>query len=119
MDWRDYISLTAIVFVVVIAAAVLLHVPAAQLSDWRPATVLLAIMALIIFFALSPLFAPIRQPESITAALLGLSALLLTFVGMIISNQIIFLLLCVNLVALWSVVAYNHIQATKNNHAHR
>lgn len=119
MDWRDYISLTAIIFVAVIAVAVLLHVPAAQLSDWRPATVLLAVMALIIFFALSPLFVPIRQPESITAALLGISALLLTFVSIIISNQIIFLLLCVNLVILWSVVTYNHMQATKHNHAHR
>ena len=87
MNWKDYTAVTAVVFVIVVLGAILLNLPVAQLSDWRPATILLTILALFVFFTISPLFAETSKPESLLTALLGLSALVFSLAGLIINNQ--------------------------------
>lgn len=111
MNWKDYTSLLAVAFVLVVIGAISFGLPVAQLQDWRPATVLLTVLALFIFFTISPMVASTSKPESITTAVLGLSALIIAFAGMIVNNQLLFIALCVNLVVLWSLTIYYHIQA--------
>lgn len=119
MNWKDYTSLTAVVFVVVVIGAVILQLPVAQLSDWRPATVLLTLLALFIFFTISPVVAETSKPESITTALLGLSALGLALAGLIVNSQVLFVVFCVNLVILWSMTIYYHMQAENESRGTR
>jgi len=97
--------------VVVIIAAIVMDLPVAQLNDWRIATILLSLLALMIFFAISPIVASTSNPESITTALLGVSALALAFAGLIVNSKVLFLLFCANLVVLWSATIYYHVQA--------
>ncbi len=119
MNWKDFTAIAAVVFVLAVIGVVLFQLPIAQLSDWRPATILLTILGLMIFFTISPLFAATSKPESISTALLGVSALILAFVGLIFNNRIIFLLFCSNLAILWSLTIYYHIQAHKSNRVHQ
>jgi len=108
--------MTAVVFVLVVIGAVVLQLPVAQLTDWRPATILLTVLALFIFFTISPMVASTSKPESITTALLGLLALVLAVTGIVINNQLLFVVFCVNLVILWSITTYYHVQSHTSSH---
>ena len=116
MNWRDYTSLTALVFVLVIIVGMLVQAPVLQLSDWRPMTILVSVLGLLIFFVISPLFAETSKPESLATALLGMLAIIIAFVGMIIDNQILFVTLCINLVILWGLSIYYNVQAHNHHH---
>lgn len=116
MNWKDYTTIAAVIFVIVILGTILFQLPIAQLADWRPATGLLIILALVIFFTISPLFADTSKPESIAAALLSVSALAQAFLGLVFNNQALFISFCINLILLWSLTIYYHIQSGEGRH---
>ncbi len=119
MNWRDYTAILSIIFIAIATVGILLGVPAVHITDWRLATVLLTILGLLVFFAISPVFASTSKPESIVTVLLGMSALIIAFTSLVVSNQLLFVLLCINLIILWGVTTYYHIQAHRNHMVHR
>ncbi len=118
MNWRDYTSILAISFVVVVIGAIAANIPALQQINWTWATILLTLLGLLVFGILSPLFAPTSKPESISVALLGVLAIILALVGIVLNNKLLFVGLGINLVILWTLSTVYHVKEHEERHLH-
>lgn len=119
MNWRDYSSLLAISFVFVGVVAILFNLPVVEQLNWTWATILLAVLGLLIFAILSPLFAPTSKPESVGVALLGVLALILAFASAVMNNKFTFIAFCINLIILWILSTVYHVQEHEGRHLHQ
>ena len=119
MNWRDYISVTAIVAVIIVIGIVLAGSPIIQhITNWSLATALVAILGLLLAFVISPIVAPTSKPESITTALLGIGAVILAVCGLVANNKWLFLCLCITLIVLWTLTTIYHIQEHEERHVY-
>lgn len=119
MGWRIYSLYVAIGVVLAVLVGVLMGLPILQMNDWRPATIVLTIFGLLLFYVISPLLDGTSRAEPTIIAALGMLALISSFVGMIINTQALFLSLAVNLIALWSLVIYYSVRSPRHRHIHQ
>lgn len=119
MNWRDYTAVFAICFMLVVIGVVIADIPLVQQISWTWASVAVTLLGLLMFGILSPIMAPTSKPESMTTALLALTALILAVSGWIVNSKVLFLALCINLVVLWVLSTIYHVQAHEGGHLHQ
>ncbi len=120
MNWRDYISIAAIVVVLIIIGFVLGDITALRHTvNWSIATVALAVIGFILAVVISPIMAPTSKPESLLTAFLAIVAVVLAVYGFFANNLWIFVGFGVTLVVLWVLTTIYHVQEHEGRHQHR
>ena len=108
-NWRDYLSLAAIILLVGVIIISLTDAFGLNIHEWRPITVIILLLGVILLGIMGPSAIPMRGPLPSLVSFVSLPAIILGTIGMIFSSQVVFILLCFALIFLWSFVMVYHI----------
>lgn len=109
LNWRDDVSVAATVLLLAAIGSSLVGLPLMQMEDWRPAILLTLLLGIAVYVVIGPTAIPMRGPVFGAISRLGLLAVLFGMLGMVMGSQLLFVLLCVTLILLWTLVTIYHL----------
>jgi len=107
--WRDTVAIIIVALAALLTAAIFTGFIEQSLAGWRIATLLLLLLGMGALVTLGPTSVPERGLWSVAGIGLSVLAIAFGFLGIVLANATVFLILLTDLALLWAIVIPTHL----------